>query len=124
MVCRQTTTGQWNGQYLTIPYTERLAEAGIESSARSVGDSCDNAFAEMIGGLSKTELVHPLPGRRCLHRREGPGPGRNMQDLETANLGWVDGFINGRLLGPIGNIPPAEAVQNFYAQGDTLDMVA
>ena len=93
------------GQYLSIRYTERLAEAGIEPSIGSVGDAYDN-------GLSKTELVH----------RQGPW--RNMQDLEMATLGWIDWFNNRRLLGPIGNIPPAEAEQNFFAQRDVLDMVA
>ena len=108
------------GQYLSIRYTERLAEAGIEPSVGSVGDSYDNALAETINGLYKTELVH----------RQGPW--RNMQDLEKATLGWVDTgvcrqtpeFNNRRLLGPIGNIPPAEAEENFYAQRDVLDMVA
>jgi transposase InsO family protein len=100
------------GQYLSIRYTERLAEAGIEPSLGSVGDSYDNALAETINGLYKTELVH----------RQGPW--RNMQDLEMATLGWVDWFNHRRLLGPIGNIPPAEAQQNFYAQRDVLDMVA
>lgn len=101
-----------SAQYLSIRYTERLAEAGIEPSVGSVGDSYDNALAETINGLYKTELVH----------RQGPW--RNMQDLEMATLGWVDWFNNRRLLGPIGNIPPAEAEENFYAQRDVLDMVA
>ena len=100
------------GQYLSIRYTERLAEAGIEPSVGSVGDSYDNALAETINGLYKTELVH----------RQGPW--RNMQDLEMATLGWVDWFNNRRLLGPIGNIPPVVAEQNFYAQRDVLDMVS
>ena len=101
-----------SAQYLSIRYTERLAEAGIEPSVGSVGNSYDNALAETINGLYKTELVH----------RQGPW--RNMQDLELATLGWVDWFNNRRLLGPIGNIPPAEAEKNFYAQRDVLDMVA
>ncbi|WP_340251985.1 integrase core domain-containing protein, partial [Sulfitobacter pontiacus] len=96
-------------QYLSIRYTERLAEAGIEPSVGSVGDSYDNALAETVNGLYKTELVH----------RQGPWC--NMQDLEMATLGWVDWFNHRRLLGPIGNIPPAEAEQNFYAQRDVLD---
>ena len=87
-----------------------MAEAGIEPSVGSVGDSYDNALAETINGLYKTELVH----------RQGPW--RNMQDLEMATLGWVDWFNNRRLLGPIGNILPAEAEQNFYAQREPLDM--
>jgi len=99
-------------QYLSIRYTERLAEAGIEPSVGSVGDSYDTALAETVNGLYKTELVH----------RQGPWC--NMQDLEMATLGWVDWFNHRRLLGPIGNIPPAEAEQNFYAQRDVLDMVA
>lgn len=100
------------GQYLSIRYTERLAEAGIEPSVGSVGDSYDNALAETINGLYKTELVH----------RQGPW--RSMQALEFATLGWVDWFNNRRLLGPIGNIPPAEAEENYYAQRDVPDMVA
>jgi len=100
------------GQYLSIRYTERLAEAGIEPSVGSVGDSYDNALAETINGLFKTELVH----------RQGPW--RSMQALELATLGWVDWFNNRRLLGPIGNIPPAEAEENYYAQRDALGMVA
>jgi putative transposase len=100
------------GQYLSIRYTERLAEAGIVPSVGNVGDSYDNALAETINGLYKTELVH----------RQGPW--RNMQDLEIATLGWADWFNNRRLLGPIGNIPPAEAEENFYAQRDVLDMFA
>ncbi|MCE8430613.1 IS3 family transposase [Rhodovulum sulfidophilum] len=89
------------GRYVSICYTDRLAEAGIEPSVGSVGDSHDNALAETINGLDKTERVH----------RQGPW--RNMQDLEVATLGWVDWFNNRRLLGPIGNIPPAEAEENF-----------
>ena len=100
------------GQYLSIRYTERLAEAGGEPSVGIVGDSYDNALAETINGLYKTELVH----------RQGQW--RNMPDLEMATLGWVDWFNNRRLLGPIGNIPQAEAEENFYAQRDVLDMVA
>ena len=96
------------GQYLSIRYTERLAEAGIEPSIGSVGDSYDNALAEMINGLYQTELIH----------RQGPW--RNMQDLEVATLGWVDWFNHRRLLGPIRNIPPAEAEENFYAQRNVL----
>ena len=100
------------GQYLSILYTEHLAEAGIEPSVGSVGDSCDNALAETINGLYKTELVH----------RQGPW--RNMHELEMATLGWVDWFNSRRLLRPIGSIPPAEAEENFYAQRDVLDILA
>jgi transposase InsO family protein len=83
-------------QYLSIRYTERLAEAGLEPSVGSVGDSYDNALAETIFGLYKTEVI----------RRNGPW--RNIEEVEFATLEWVDWFNNRRLLGPIGNIPPAE----------------
>ena len=99
-------------QYVSIRYTERLAEAGIEPSVGSVGDSYDNALAETINGLYKTEAI----------RRHGPW--RNLEANEMATREWVDWFNNRRLLGPIGNIPPAEAEANYYAQRDALDMVA
>ncbi len=83
-------------QYLSIRYTERLAEAGIEPSVGSVGDSYDNALAETINGLLKADFIR--------HR----GPWRNLEDVEFATLEWVDWFNNRRLFGPIGNIPPAE----------------
>ena len=91
-------------QYLSIKYTERLAEAGIEPSVGSVGDSYDNALAETINGLYKAEVIH---------RR---GPWRSFEAVEFATLEWVDWFNNRRLLGPIGNIPPAEAEAAYYAQ--------
>ncbi len=87
-------------QYLSIKYTERLAEAGIEPSVDSVGDSYDNALAETINGLFKAEVIH---------RR---GPWRSFEAVEYATLEWVDWFNNRRLLEPIGNIPPAEAEAN------------
>jgi transposase InsO family protein len=90
-------------QYLSIKYTERLAEAGIEPSVGSVGDSYDNALAETINGLYKAEVIH---------RR---GPWRTMEVVEFATLEWVDWFNNRRLLEPIGNIPPAEAEERYYA---------
>ncbi len=99
-------------QYVSIRYTERLAEAGIEPSVGSVGDSYDNALAETINGLYKTELIH---------RR---GPWRNMVAVEYATLEWVDWFNNRRLLEPIGNIPPAEAEAIYYAQIEEFAMVA
>jgi len=83
-------------QYLSIRYTERLAEAGVESSVGSVGDSYDNALAETIIGLFKTEII----------RRRGPW--RNIDAVEYATLEWVDWFNHRRLLAPIGDIPPAE----------------
>ncbi len=77
------------GQYLSIRYTERLADAGIEPSVGSVGDSYDNAMAETVIGLYKTEVI----------RRRGPW--RNLECVEFATLGWVDWFNNRRLLEPI-----------------------
>ncbi|GAB1381369.1 IS3 family transposase [Pararhodobacter aggregans] len=99
-------------QYLSIKYTERLAEAGIEPSVGSVGDSYDNALAETINGLFKAEVIH---------RR---GPWRSFEAVEYATLEWVDWFNNRRLLEPIGNIPPAEAEANFYAAVETEPMAA
>jgi len=99
-------------QYLSIGYTERLAEAGIEPSVGSVGDSCVNALAEPINGLYKAEVIH---------RR---GPWRNFEAVEYATLEWVDWFNNRRLLEPIGNILPAEAEANFYAALETEPMAA
>jgi transposase InsO family protein len=83
-------------QYLSIRYTERLAQAGIEPSVGSVGDSYDNALAETINGLYKAELIWPN------------GPWRSVEEVEFATLEWVDWFNHRRLLEPIGNIPPAE----------------
>ncbi|KHQ50015.1 Mobile element protein [Mameliella alba] len=99
-------------QYLSIRYTERLAEAGIEPSVGSVGDSYDNALAETINGLFKAEVIH---------RR---GPWRSFDAVEFATLEWVDWFNNRRLLEPIGNIPPAEAEANFYAALERSEMAA
>jgi putative transposase len=92
------------GQYVAIRYTERLLEAGIEPSVGSVGDSYDNALAETVIGLFKTEVI----------RRRGPW--RNIEAVEFATLDWVDWYNNRRLLEPIGNIPPAEAEKRYYAQ--------
>ena len=99
-------------QYLSIRYTERLAEAGIEPSVGSVGDSYDNALAETINGLYKAEVIH---------RR---GPWRSFDVVEYATLEWVDWFNTRRLLEPIGNVPPAEAEANFYAALETESMAA
>jgi transposase InsO family protein len=90
-------------QYVSIKYTERLAEAGIEPSVGSVGDSYDNALAETINGLYKAEVIH---------RR---GPWRSFEAVEFATLKWVDWFNHRRLMEPIGNIPPAEAEDRYYA---------
>ncbi len=91
-------------QYLAIRYTERLADAGIEPSVGSVGDSFDNALAETVIGLFKTEVIH---------RR---GPWRGLDDVEYAVLEWVDWFNHRRLFEPIGHIPPAEHEENYYRQ--------
>ena len=99
-------------QYVSIRYSERLAEAGIEPSVGSVGDSYDNALAETINGLYKAEVIH---------RR---GPWRSFETVEFATLEWVDWFNHRRLLEPIGNIPPAEAEERYYAMLDEAAMAA
>jgi transposase InsO family protein len=91
-------------QYVSIRYTERLAEAGIEPSVGSRGDSYDNALAETINGLYKAELIH----RRA--------PWKTKEALELATLEWVAWFNHHRLLSSIGYIPPAEAEVNYYRQ--------
>jgi transposase InsO family protein len=91
-------------QYLSIRYSERLAEFGLEPSVGSVGDSYDNALAETIIGLFKTEVIH--------HR----GPWRSVDAVEYATLEWVDWFNNRRLLESIGNIPPAELEMQYLRQ--------
>jgi putative transposase len=91
-------------QYLSLRYTERLSLAGIEPSVGSRGDSYDNALAESIIGLYKTELVHP--------RR----PWSSMEDIELATLEWVWWFNNHRLLEPIGDIPPAEREEQYRSR--------
>ena len=98
-------------QYLSIRYTERLAEAGIEPSVGSVGDSYDNALAESVIGLYKTEVI-----------RRG-GPWRNLEAVEFATLEWVDWFNNRRLLEPIGNIPPVEFEEAYYCAQEAPAMV-
>ena len=98
-------------QYVSIRYSERLAEAGIEPSVGSVGDSYDNALAETINGLYKAEVIH---------RRSW----RNLEAVELATLDWVDWFNHKRLLGPIGNIPPAEAEAVYHLQQRELAMAA
>lgn len=99
-------------QYVSIKYTERLAEAGVEPSVGSVGDSYDNALAETINGLYKAEVIW---------RR---GPRRSFEQVEFATLEWVDWFNHRRLLEPIGNIPPAEAEARYYAQAEERSMAA
>jgi putative transposase len=99
-------------QYLSIRYTERLGEAGIAPSVGSVGDSYDNALAETVIGLFKTEVVRRL------------GPWRGLEAVEIATLGWVSWFNHRRLLEPIGNIPPAEAEESYYAELETRAVAA
>ena len=94
------------GQYLAIRYTERLAEAGAVTSVGSRGDSYDNALAETIIGLYKTELI----------RRRGPWKG--LDEVEYATLEWVDWFNHRRLLEPIGHVPPAEFEATYYQRED------
>ncbi|SDC37350.1 Integrase core domain-containing protein [Massilia sp. PDC64] len=91
-------------QYVSIKYSERLAEAGIEPSVGRKGDSYDNALAETINGLYKAELIH----RRA--------PWKTREAVELATLEWVSWFNHHRLLEPLGYIPPAEAEANYYAQ--------
>ena len=93
-------------QYVSIRYSERLAEAGIEPSVGSTGDSYDNALAETINGLYKAEIIH---------RR---GPWKTREAVELATLEWGLWFNHHRLLEPIGYIPPAEAEANYWRKQD------
>ncbi len=99
-------------QYLSIRYTERLAEAGIEPSVGSQGDSYDNALAESVIGLFKTEVIWQR------------GPWRGLEDVEFATLGWVWWFNHHRLLEPLGYIPPAEHEEAFYRRQENQALVA
>jgi len=98
-------------QYLSIRYTERLEEAGAVASVGSKGDSYDNALAETINGLYKTEVI----------RRKGPW--RSIEDVEFATLEWVHWFNNERLLEPIGDIPPAEFEGLYWLEKEANDRV-
>ena len=89
-------------QYLSIRYTERLADAGIEPSVGSTGDSYDNALAETVIGLFKTEEIH---------RR---GPWKGVEDVEFATLEWVAWYNTSRLLEPIGYVSPNEFERAYY----------
>ena len=91
-------------QYLSIRYTDRLLEAGIEASVGSIGDSYDNAMAESVIGLYKTEVTRPR------------GPWRSIEAVEYATLEWVDWFNHRRLLEPIGYLPPLELESGYYEQ--------
>ncbi len=99
-------------QYLSIHYSERLAEAGAIASVGTIGDSYDNALAETIIGLYKTEVIN---------RR---GPWRTFDDVEYATLEWVDWFNNRRLMERIGNVPPAELEMAYYRQREESTMAA
>jgi transposase InsO family protein len=99
-------------QYLSIRYTERLKDIGIEPSVGSVGDSYDNALAETINGLYKTELIRQK------------GPWRNIEEVEFATLEWVDWFNHRRLLEPIGNIPPVEFETMYFQNQEPPAMEA
>lgn len=91
-------------QYLSIRYSERLTEAGVEASVGSIGDSYDNAMAETIIGLFKAEVIYAR------------GPWRSHEAVEYCTLEWVDWFNNRRLLEPIGHVPPAEFEEAYYRQ--------
>jgi len=91
-----------SAQYVSITYTRRLADAGIEPSVGSVGDSFDNALAETVIGLFKTEVIRLL------------GPWRSLEAVEWATLEWVDWYNHRRLLEPLGHVPPAEAEARYY----------
>jgi putative transposase len=99
-------------QYLSVRYTERLAEAGIERSVGSVGDSYDNALAETINGLFKTEVIHRL------------GPWRSLEHVEIAVLRWVHWFNHKRLLEPLGYVSPMEFEKRYYSQKEDHAAVA
>ena len=99
-------------QYLSIRYTERLAEAGIEPSVGSRGDSYDNALAESVIGLFKTEVIRKR------------GPWRGLEDVEFATLEWVWWFNHHRLLEPLGYVPPSEYEEAYYRDQEPQAAVA
>ena len=99
-----------SAQGLSIRYTNRLTEAGIEPSVGSVGDSYDNALAESVIGLYKTELIRQK------------GPWRDLDHLEYATLEYVDWFNHRRLLEPIGDIPPTEKEANHHQQQERVQL--
>ena len=104
--------GDRGSQYLSIRYTKRLAEADFEQSVGSVGDSLDNALAETISGLYKTEVIRPR------------GPRRGVEAVEFATLEWVDWFNNRRLLEVIGNRSPAEIEVAYHRQREHAVLAA
>ena len=97
---------------MSIRYTDRLADTKIDPSVGSVGNSYDTALAETLNGLYKAEVIHRLE------------PWKTLAAVAWETLKWVDWFNNCRLLAPIGYIPPSEAEERYYAQFNTLDMVA
>jgi transposase InsO family protein len=99
-------------QYVSIRYTERLGQVGIEPSVGSVGDSYDNALAETIFGLFKAEVIWPN------------GPWKSLEEVEFATLEWVDWFNNQRLLEPLGHVPPAEFEEMYYEEREGSAMRA
>ena len=99
-------------QYLSIKYTERLADAGLGPSVGTVGDSYDNALAETMIGLFKAEVIHKL------------GPWKSADAVEWETFKWVDWFNNRRLLEPIGYITPTEAEEAYYTNMNAVDKVA
>ena len=101
-----------SAQYLSIRYSDRLAEVGIDASVGSVGDSYDNALAETIIGLFKTEVIHAR------------GSWRALDAVEYATLEWVDWFNNRRLLESIGHVPPAEYEQAYHRLNESQAMAA
>jgi len=101
-----------SSQYLSIRYTETLAESGIEASVGNVDDSCDNALVETINGSWKDEVIR---------RRD---PWKTIEEVEYATLEWVDWFNNRRLLEPIGSIPPAEYEMSYYEELEGSSEVA
>jgi putative transposase len=99
-------------QYVSIRYTERLAEAGIEPSVGSKGDSYDNALAETINGLYKAEVIHRKPSWKT------------VEAVELATLNWVAWFNHHRLMQPLGYIPPAEAEARYYERQSSMQSAA
>lgn len=118
-ICQRCPTGgglihhsDRGSQYLSIRYTERLADAGIDTSVGSVGDSYDNALAESVIGLFKTEVINFL------------GPWKSMAQVEWETLQWVSRYNNERLHSAIGHRPPQEVEDTFYEQMNTLEKAA
>ena len=114
---RRVTSGlihhsDMGSQYLSIAYSERLAEAKIEASVGSVGDAYDNALAETVNGLFKAEVIHRL------------GPWKNRDAVEAATLDWVHWFNTKRILEPLGYISPAEYENMFYTGQTSLPLAA